>query len=76
MITLHTHGSGNPIGVSSNEDKKAIHPYYIFKDTVTIFVFIVAISYVVFYEPNMMGHSDNYIIANPIVTPPSIVPEW
>jgi len=57
IITLHTNGSGNPIGISSNEDKKAIHPYYIFKDIVTIFLFIVAISYFVFYEPNAMGHS-------------------
>lgn len=76
MITLHTHGSSNPEGISSNADKVPIHPYFIFKDLVTIFLFFIALTAIVIYAPNILGHSDNYIPANPLVTPPSIVPEW
>ncbi|KAH9807088.1 hypothetical protein DFH28DRAFT_1009106 [Melampsora americana] len=50
-------------------------PYFIFKDLVTIFLFFIVLAIFVMYAPNIMGHSDNYIPANPIVTPPSIVPE-
>lgn len=69
MMTLHTHGSSNPLGVSSNADKLPMHPYFLFKDLVTIFVFMAAILLVVFYAPNVLGHSDNYIPANPLSTP-------
>nr|UHB41856.1 apocytochrome b [Butyriboletus roseoflavus] len=76
LIALHTHGSGNPNGISSNSDRFAIHPYFMFKDLVTIFFFFLALSVMVFYYPNLLGHSDNYIEANPMSTPASIVPEW
>nr|CAA59492.1 cob [Trimorphomyces papilionaceus] len=76
LLTLHTNGSSNPLGISSNVDKIPMHPYYIFKDLVTILLFFLALSVIVFYLPNVMGHSDNYIPANPMQTPPSIVPEW
>ena len=76
MMALHVHGSSNPLGISSNADKLAMHPYFIFKDLVTILAFFLALSVIIFYLPNMMGHSDNYIPANPMQTPPSIVPEW
>lgn len=76
LLTLHTHGSSNPLGISSNGDKLPMHPYFIFKDLVTILLFFLALSFIVFYMPNVMGHSDNYIPANPMQTPPSIVPEW
>jgi ubiquinol-cytochrome c reductase cytochrome b subunit len=76
MMTLHTHGSSNPLGMSSNADKLPMHPYFLFKDLVTIFVFMAAILLIVFYAPNVLGHSDNYIPANPLSTPASIVPEW
>lgn len=75
MMTLHTHGSGNPLGLASNTDKLPMHPYFLFRDAVTLFLFFAAVAYVVCYVPNAIGHSDNYIPANPIVTPPSIVPE-
>jgi quinol-cytochrome oxidoreductase complex cytochrome b subunit len=75
LIALHVHGSNNPNGVTSNGDRFAMHPYFIFKDLVTIFVFLLVLSIVVFYFPNTMGHSDNYIPADPMVTPSSIVPE-
>jgi ubiquinol-cytochrome c reductase cytochrome b subunit len=75
MIALHIHGSGNPNGVTSNGDRYGMYPYFIFKDLVTIFAFFLVLSIVVFYYPNALGHSDNYIPANPMVTPASIVPE-
>lgn len=76
LMTLHTHGSSNPMGYSSNSEKLAMHPYFIFKDLVTVLAFFLALSLIIFYLPNVMGHSDNYIPANPMQTPPSIVPEW
>lgn len=76
LIALHTHGSNNPNGISSNGDRYAMHPYFTFKDLVTLFLFFLALSIIVFYYPNLMGHSDNYLPANPMQTPPSIVPEW
>ena len=76
MMALHQHGSSNPLGVSSNADKLPMHPYFLFKDLVTIFLFFLVLAMFVFYMPNALGHSDNYIPANPMQTPPSIVPEW
>nr|YP_010721278.1 apocytochrome b [Cyathus jiayuguanensis]WDS46472.1 apocytochrome b [Cyathus jiayuguanensis] len=76
LIMLHVHGSGNPNGVNSNGDRFAMHPYFMFKDLVTIFAFFLVLSLIVFFYPNLLGHSDNYIPADPMVTPPSIVPEW
>jgi ubiquinol-cytochrome c reductase cytochrome b subunit len=76
LIALHVHGSNNPNGVSANGDRHAMHPYFIFKDLVTIFLFFLVLSIIVFFYPNLLGHSDNYIPANPMSTPASIVPEW
>jgi ubiquinol-cytochrome c reductase cytochrome b subunit len=76
LIALHIHGSNNPNGVTSNGDRYAMHPYFIFKDLVTIFSFLLVLSILVFFYPNLLGHSDNYIPADPMVTPASIVPEW
>jgi ubiquinol-cytochrome c reductase cytochrome b subunit len=76
LIALHVHGSNNPNGVSSNGDRYAMHPYFTFKDLVTFFLFFLVLSVIVFYYPNLLGHSDNYIPANPMSTPVSIVPEW
>ena len=76
LIALHEHGSNNPNGVTSHGDRIAMHPYFIFKDLVTIFAFLLVLSVIVFFYPNLLGHSDNYIPADPMVTPASIVPEW
>jgi len=76
IITLHTNGSNNPIGLSGNYDRLPIAPFFLFKDLVTIFSALFFILLIVFFYPNFLGHSDNYIIANSIVTPSSIVPEW
>jgi ubiquinol-cytochrome c reductase cytochrome b subunit len=77
LIVLHdTVGSGNPLGVSGNYDRIPFSPYYIFKDLVTIFLFIIILSLFVFFMPNLLGDSENYVMANPMQTPPAIVPEW
>ena len=76
LLALHTHGSGNPNGISANVDRIPMHPYFTFKDLVTIFLFFLVLSILVFFYPNALGHSDNYIPANPMSTPASIVPEW
>lgn len=76
LIALHTHGSNNPLGITGNLDRIPFHPYFTFKDLVTVFFFILALSFFIFYAPNVLGHPDNYIMANPMQTPVSIVPEW
>ena len=76
LIALHVHGSSNPNGISNNGDRLPFHPYFVFKDLVTVLLFILVLAIMVFYYPNVLGHSDNYIQANPMQTPASIVPEW
>jgi hypothetical protein len=51
-------------------------PYFLFKDLITIFLFIIVLSILVFFMPNLLGDSENYVMANPMQTPPAIVPEW
>ena len=77
LIALHdSAGSGNPLGVSGNYDRLPFAPYFIFKDLITIFIFIIVLSVFVFFMPNILGDSENYVMANPMQTPPAIVPEW
>ena len=76
LIALHEHGSNNPLGVNSNIDKVPFHPYFIFKDWLGFILFTIFFGLFVFFAPNVLGHSDNYIPANPLVTPAHIVPEW
>jgi len=77
LIALHdSAGSGNPLGVSGNFDRLPFAPYFIFKDLITIFLFILVLSIFVFFMPNALGDSENYVMANPMQTPPAIVPEW
>jgi ubiquinol-cytochrome c reductase cytochrome b subunit len=75
MIALHSPGSNNPNGITSNGDRFAMYPYFVFKDLVTIFAFFLVLSVIIFFYPNILGDSDNYIPGNPMVTPASIVPE-
>jgi ubiquinol-cytochrome c reductase cytochrome b subunit len=72
---LHLRGSTNPLGNSSGKDRIAFYPYFFIKDAVSLFVAILLYSIIVFYYPNILGHSDNYIMANSLVTPAHIVPE-
>jgi len=76
FIALHDNGSNNPLGVSANVDKVYFHPHFSFKDLITVFLFLLLLAIFVFFMPNALGHPDNYIPANPMQTPASIVPEW
>jgi len=77
LIALHdTAGANNPLGISGNYDRISFAPYYLFKDLITIFIFILVLSTFVFLMPNALGDSDNYVMGNPMQTPSSIVPEW
>nr|WBP63394.1 cytochrome b [Cladonia apodocarpa] len=77
MIVLHEKaGSGNPLGASANYDRLPFAPYFVFKDLITIFIFILVLSIFVFFMPNRLGDSENYVMANAMQTPPAIVPEW
>ncbi len=75
---LHTHGSNNPKGIDVKSDKDTIpfHPYYTVKDFFTFGIYFMVFAFFTFWEPNYLGHPDNYIPANPMVTPEHIVPEW
>jgi len=76
IIALHEYGSNNPIGISANLDKIPFHPYFTIKDLLGFVLVGIFITYLVNFAPNALGHPDNYIPANPLVTPPHIVPEW
>jgi ubiquinol-cytochrome c reductase cytochrome b subunit len=77
LISLHDRaGSSNPLGISGLADRLAFAPYFLFKDLITIFIFILGLSVFVFYMPNALGDVENYVQANPMATPASIVPEW
>jgi ubiquinol-cytochrome c reductase cytochrome b/c1 subunit len=75
---LHVPGNNNPLGIDpkSGKDMVPFHPYYTAKDAFALVVFLLLFGYFVFYAPNALGHPDNYIPADPLVTPPHIVPEW
>ncbi|KAI3664525.1 hypothetical protein L1987_89726 [Smallanthus sonchifolius] len=76
LAALHQYGSNNPLGVHSEMDKIASYPYFYVKDLVGWVAFAIFSSIFIFYAPNVLGHPDNYIPANPMPTPPHIVPEW
>jgi ubiquinol-cytochrome c reductase cytochrome b subunit len=78
VVTLHQSGSNNPTGVEPKTEKDTIpfHPYYTIKDFFGFGVFFLLFAYFLFFEPNYLGHPDNYIPADPLVTPAHIVPEW
>ncbi|WP_297008049.1 cytochrome b, partial [Thalassospira sp. UBA6510] len=75
---LHSVRSNNPTGVEikTPQDSIPFHPYYTIKDLYGLGVFLIFFSAFVFFAPDYLGHPDNYIPANPLVTPPHIVPEW
>ena len=76
---LHVPGNNNPIGIDikkPSNDTVPFHPYIVIKDLCALLIFLIIFAFFVFYSPNILGHSDNYIEANPLVTPAHIVPEW
>ena len=77
-MALHQHGSNNPLGIDRRgpQDTIPFHPYYTVKDMFGLCVFLLVFAIFVFFAPEPSGRPDNYIPANPMVTPPHIVPEW
>jgi ubiquinol-cytochrome c reductase cytochrome b subunit len=75
---LHVPGNNNPLGidVKGPQDTLPFHPYYTVKDAFYVALFVTVYLGFVFYAPNFFGNPDNYTPANPVVTPPDIVPEW
>lgn len=75
---LHVPGNNNPTGVEvkTKADTVPFHPYLTMKDLFAIIVIMIPFAWFVFFAPDILGHPDNYIPANPQVTPPHIVPEW
>nr|QJH91936.1 apocytochrome b [Hesperocyparis glabra] len=76
LAALHQYGSNNPLGVHSKMDKIASYPYSYVKDLVGRVASAIFFSIWISCAPNVLGHPDNYIPANPMATPPHIVPEW
>jgi len=76
---LHIPGNNNPVGIDIKQPSKEtvpFHPYIVIKDLFALLIFLIIFSVFVFFVPNILGHPDNYIEANPMVTPSHIVPEW
>jgi len=76
MVVLHLHGSNNPLGVSSSVDRVPFHPYFVYKDLLGFLPYFGVLVGLVCFYPDVLGHPDNYIEANPLVTPLHIQPEW
>ncbi len=78
VVALHITGSNNPLGidVKTPQDTLPFHPYYTAKDSVGLCVFLLVFAGLVCFAPNLLGDPDNYIPANPLVTPAHIAPEW
>nr|YP_010950987.1 cytochrome b [Thienemanniella majuscula]WML69328.1 cytochrome b [Thienemanniella majuscula] len=76
LLFLHQTGSNNPLGINSNFDKIPFHPYYSFKDVFGFIVLIMLLVFLTIIDPYGLGDPDNFIPANPLVTPPHIQPEW
>ena len=76
LALLHESGSNNPLGITKGSNVISFYPYLYVKDLFAFLILIFSFSLLIFYFPNFLGHTDNYIPANPLVTPPHIVPEW
>jgi ubiquinol-cytochrome c reductase cytochrome b subunit len=76
LSLLHIRGSNNPLGITQNMDKINFYPYFYFKDLLGFLYIFSLFFFIIFFYPNILGHSDNYIEANSLVTPIHIVPEW
>mmetsp|Transcript_8431 Transcript_8431/g.18458 ORF Transcript_8431/g.18458 Transcript_8431/m.18458 type:complete len:408 (+) Transcript_8431:672-1895(+) len=76
LVLLHQEGSSNPLGVDTNTESISFYPYFYVKDLFGFLLLFFCFSFFVFFTPNLLGHPDNFIPANPMVTPAHIVPEW
>jgi quinol-cytochrome oxidoreductase complex cytochrome b subunit len=76
LSVLHINGSTNPLGITSNVDAVSFYPYLFTKDIFGLILLLIFFSIFIFFNPNLLGHADNYIRANSLSTPIHIVPEW
>nr|YP_010533962.1 cytochrome b [Condylostylus luteicoxa]UXX49976.1 cytochrome b [Condylostylus luteicoxa] len=76
LLFLHQTGSNNPLGINSNSDKIPFHPYFTFKDIVGFIIMMAILVILTLINPYLLGDPDNFIPANPLVTPVHIQPEW
>nr|YP_010585872.1 cytochrome b [Choristoneura metasequoiacola]UZY20655.1 cytochrome b [Choristoneura metasequoiacola] len=76
LLFLHQTGSNNPLGINSNLDKIPFHPFFSFKDLVGFLIMLFILIMLIMINPNLLGDPDNFIPANPLVTPVHIQPEW
>nr|YP_009503123.1 cytochrome b [Gymnothorax minor]AVX29537.1 cytochrome b [Gymnothorax minor]QHW07623.1 cytochrome b [Gymnothorax minor] len=76
LLFLHETGSNNPAGLNSDADKIPFHPYFSYKDLLGFIIMLTALTSLALFYPNVLGDPDNFIPANPMVTPPHIKPEW
>nr|ALQ78807.1 cytochrome b [Glycera capitata] len=76
LLFLHQTGSNNPLGINSNYNKIPFHIYYTTKDITGFLVMLMTLMIIVMFTPNLLGDPENFIPANPLVTPIHIMPEW
>lgn len=76
LVLLHEVGSNQPFKVEYYNEKDAFYPNFVNKDVLGLVIFLIAFVFVAYFYPNIFNHPDNYIKANPMVTPLHIVPEW
>nr|WDE73773.1 cytochrome b [Stenopelmatus sp.] len=76
LLFLHQTGSNNPLGLNSDIDKIPFHPYFTFKDIIGFTILIMMLTLLTLLNPYLLGDPDNFIPANPLVTPIHIQPEW
>jgi len=76
LLFLHQTGSNNPLGINRNNDKIPFHPYFFFKDIFGFITLIIFLLFLTILLPYKLGDPDNFIPANPLITPPHIQPEW
>ena len=76
VAALHVSGSNNPLGIDVKTPKDTVpfHPYYTAKDGFGLTLFLIFYAAIIFWAPNALGDPDNYVLANPLATPPDIVP--
>ena len=76
LLFLHQTGSNNPLGINRNSDKIPFHPYFSYKDIFGFVIILISLTFLTLIAPYALGDPDNFIPANPLVTPPHIQPEW
>jgi len=73
---LHKTGSLNPLGLNTNSIKVPFKPYFLFKDIIGIIILFITLIFLIIFYPYLLGDPDNFIPANPLITPIHIQPEW